>query len=111
MWRSLAFISIAFLMTGCPRDVEAERPEDAIACNSLAECNPERTTLCGHLRQCAAGFCEIDKTLVVPCFDAATNTDANIVDAGISDADMSGDTAMLDATSDSGMSEAGDSGA
>ena len=52
---------------GCPRDRPAPEPENAEPCDTLADCNCG--LLCGALRACVGGSCELEpnRSVVRPC--------------------------------------------
>ena len=63
-WWALA----AVLWVGCPRDPQAPDPgEEALSCETLADCN--RGLECGSfpLRACVDRLCEVSPSLILPC--------------------------------------------
>lgn len=59
---------IAFVLGGCPRDLEEPNPVGD-PCSSLLDCNPGAT--CGLLRSCVDGFCEDSPSIPQACVDAS----------------------------------------
>jgi hypothetical protein len=62
---ALVLFSFAVLASGCPRTDPPPERMGGMNCQTMADCNPDRT--CGEMTLCITGVCEEGHTLIVAC--------------------------------------------
>ena len=55
------------LALGCAQDLRVPDPPAGEPCETLDDCAPSDTPVCGSLRACVDGVCEATPTLYRPC--------------------------------------------
>jgi hypothetical protein len=59
-------IACAWVLTGCPPDLQPPLSDGGRACATSADCNAAGVT-CGALALCIQQVCEATPSLIVPC--------------------------------------------
>lgn len=62
----LSAVAAAWVLTGCPPDLQPPLADGGRACEASADCNPPGVT-CGELTLCVQQVCEATPSLIVPC--------------------------------------------